>query len=666
MQNVNKDTASIQNGGANAINLSSETGMDQAVNDALRYATTLLTQAPDHPEALLLIGTIHTWQRHFVQAIPFLQRATVLLPQNAEAFNTLGFALYNTGRLEDAIVAFREAIKLKPDFPSAQTRLEKALTALDHHKNRVKRYHELLEIDANIEEIARYRAVLAVDSKDISALNGLGKALHASGRSEEAIEPFRLALSYNPVCTESARNLVQILVELDRVEEGIACCRAILDHDPNLPAFHAGAGSLLRKVGRHVEALHYLEQACALQPDNAWFHAVLALIARELGHIDLAITHLRQAITLDPNETNYYLSLTLLTKLMADDPALAAMQMLVKREDTLGDQEKMRLHFALGKALADSGQHCTAFNHQLKANALRRAAIPYDETRIVKGARLVRKHFTAAAIAATAETGHISACPVFIVGMPRSGSTLVEQILASHPQVYGAGEVSTLSDTLKDAAKRFPDWKLGTSLAGLSVRDRHFIAEDYLSRLNKLVVNWAGEHAPTRISNKMLDNFNYIGLIRQLWPNARIIHTVRDPIDTCLSCFSIPFDHLDFAFDLGELGRYYHHYQEQMAHWSRVLPKGAILNVHYEHIVENLEASARRIIAYCDLPWDETCLRFYECRRKVMTSSLAQVRQPIYRSAVGRWRPDAATLQPLLDGLKGRPTKLRTPFESRI
>ncbi|MFS3133793.1 sulfotransferase [Gluconacetobacter sacchari] len=466
-----------------------------------------------------------------------------------------------------------------------------------------------------------------------------------------AVETLREALARDPASAGTARDLARTLVELGRVDEAIACYRTVLDHDPSLHAIHAGLGTLLRNTGRHAEALHHLEQAHALQPDDAPVHAVLALVLQELGHIDAAIAHLRRAIALAPDEPNYYLGLTRLSALPADDPALAAMQALAGRAGTLDDQGRMRLHFALGKALADSGHHRASFDHLLKANAIRRAQTPYDEQRIARGARAIRARFTADVIAATAASGHPSPRPVFIVGMPRSGSTLVEQILASHPLVFGAGEVGTLSDTLQDAAKRFPDWRVGTPLTGLSARDRHAIAEDYLHRLDRLVTGWTGDRPPARISNKTLDNFFHIGLIRQLWPNARIIHTLRDPIDTCLSCFSIPFDKLAFTFDLGELGRYHRHYQDQMTHWRQVLPPGTILDVRYEDIVADLETGARRIIAYCDLPWDEACLRFHESRRLVRTSSVAQVRRPIYRSAVGRWRPDDETLRPLLDGL---------------
>ncbi len=545
---------------------------------------------------------------------------------------------------------------------SADMGMAQALATHGHGQNTIKQYRTILALDSVTEEMARHRAVLAVDAYDMSALNGMGKALWSIGRNDEAMAFFRSALTHEPTSTETARNLVQMLVEGNNLDEAIACYRAVLEHDPSLYAIHAGTAMLLRKAGRHVQARDHLEQACALQPRDERIHAMLSLVLQELGDINAAAAHLRQAIANAPDEPNYYLGLARLSTLTANDPALAAMKVLARREDTLDEQGRMRLHFALGKALADSGEHRVAFEHLLKANALRRAGISYNEEQIARGAKAVRERFTAEIIAETAATGHPSPRPVFIVGMPRSGSTLVEQILASHPQVYGAGEVSVLTETLQDAAKRFPDWKAGNSLAGMDRHDRHAIAEDYLQRLDGLAQDWTGAHPPTRISNKLLGNFFHIGIIRQLWPNAQIIHSIRDPIDTCLSCFSIPFDSLDFTFDLGELGRYHHQYQEQMAHWRQVLPAGAILDIRYEDIVEDLEASARRIIAYCGLPWDESCLRFYESRRLVTTSSAAQVRRPIYRSAVGRWRPDDEVLKPLLDGLKGLPAQPRSIF----
>ncbi|MBB2164443.1 tetratricopeptide repeat protein [Gluconacetobacter sp. 1b LMG 1731] len=625
---------------------------EATTDDALRYALTRLTQAPDHPEGLLLMGTIHTWRKQFEQAVPFLQRAKTLMPDNAEAFNTLGLALHESGRTEEAISSFRKAIDLRPSFPDARARLRQALAARGHTTDNIEQYRAVLAIEARMEAIARHRAALAADPQDMAALTGLGHALHAAGRHEEAAEPFRTALTHTPACPDAARNLAQALVALNRLDEAIACYRSVLEQDPSLHAIHAATGTLLRKAGRHAEAIHHLEQAHALRPDDAPIHAALAQLLQEQGHIDAAIAHRRRAIALAPEEPSHYLALARLTKLAPDDPALAAMHALAGREETLDDRGRMTLHFALGKALADLGRNQESFDHLLKANAIRRRLVPYDEKPVARAAKAVREHFTAEALAATAGTGHPSSRPIFIVGMPRSGSTLVEQILASHPDVYGAGEVSTLTDTLKDAAKRFPTWQVGTPLACLSAQDRHAIAEEYLQRLDKLAaIDWTGDHPPARITNKMLDNFFHIGIIRQLWPNARIIHTCRDPIDTCLSCFSISFDNLDFTFDLGELGRYHRQYQQQMAHWRQVLPADAILDVHYEDIVEDLEANARRIIAWCGLPWNDACLRFHETRRLVRTSSVAQVRKPLYRTAVGRWRPDNETLRPLLEAL---------------
>lgn len=625
--------------------------MAEAVENAIQYATTCLTQVPDHPEALLLMGTIHTWRKQFEQAVPFLRRATTLMTDNAEAFNTLGLALHESGRTEEAISSFRKAIDLHPSLPSALARLKQALATRGHATDNIEQYRAVLAIEARMETIARHRTALAANPQDRTALTGLGHALRAAGRHEEAAEQFRTALAHTPACPDAARNLAQALVELDRLDEAIACYRSVLEQDPSLHAIHAATGTLLRKAGRHAEAIHHLEQAHALRPDDAPIHAALAQLLQEQGHIDAATAHRRQAIALAPEEPSHYLALARLTKLAPDDPALAAMRALAEREEALDDRGRMNLHFALGKALADLGRNQESFDHLLKANAIRRRLVPYDEKPVARAAKAVREHFTSEALAATAGTGHPSPRPIFIVGMPRSGSTLVEQVLASHPDVYGAGEVSTLTDTLKDAARRFPAWQVGTPLACLSEQDRNTIAEDYLQRLDRLAIDWAADHPPARISNKMLDNFFHIGIIKQLWPNAQIIHTCRDPVDTCLSCFSIPFDNLDFTFDLGELGRYHRQYQEQMAHWRRVLPQDAILDVHYENIIEDFEANARRIIAYCGLSWHDACLRFYETRRVVRTSSVAQVRQPLYRTAVGRWRPDAETLQPLLEGL---------------
>jgi hypothetical protein len=235
--------------------------------------------------------------------------------------------------------------------------------------------------------------------------------------------------------------------------------------------------------------------------------------------------------------------------------------------------------------------------------------------------------------------------------MPRSGSTLVEQILASHPQVFGAGETDAFHTGLSIVGLRTTERSSPDSVPEWTAEDLRRAADQYLRLLGRDLPLFEDRTNVKRITDKMLSNFQYVGLIHLQLPQARIIHTRRDPVDTCLSCFSIQFAALRYTCDLGELGRYYAAYTSLMDHWRAVLPAGRMLEVQYERVVDDFEVMARTIISHCGLEWDDACLRFYETQRPVRTSSVTQVRRPIYRNSVGRWRPDADALRPLLDGL---------------
>jgi hypothetical protein len=237
---------------------------------------------------------------------------------------------------------------------------------------------------------------------------------------------------------------------------------------------------------------------------------------------------------------------------------------------------------------------------------------------------------------------------VFIIGMPRSGSTLVEQILASHPDVSGGGELKHFGRTLEDIQPNLGGAMTSPVLAS-AMTEQHFydLGARYLAKLEEI--------APSakRITDKMTGNFSLAGIIHAALPNATIIHTVRDPVDTCISCFSKLFGkgELSYAYNLAELGRYYRHYQELMAHWNRALPPGRILDVRYEDVVNDLEGQARRIIAHCGLEWDARCVAFHKTERPVRTASATQVRQPIYKSGIGRWRLQVPAIAALLKEL---------------
>jgi Sulfotransferase family len=308
------------------------------------------------------------------------------------------------------------------------------------------------------------------------------------------------------------------------------------------------------------------------------------------------------------------------------------------------------VHFALGKALAEMGEPEQAFAHLIEGNALRRQEIEYNERLVLGAFDRIRSSFAGYLAPARPVLGAPTVKPIFIIGMPRSGSTLIEQVLASLPLVHGGGERTDFLAAMRtvglDSAPgaNYPD-----SVPGTSPLDIRALGMDYLRRVSAA----AGE--ASFVTDKSTVNFSAVGLIYMAVPGARFIHSLRDPIDTCLSCFSKLFTaDVPFAFDLAEIGRYYAAYERVMAHWRGVLPLGAMLEVRYEDLVADLEGQARRMLDYCGLPWDPAVLDFHRSARPVRTASLRQVRLPIYRSSVGRWRPDETVLRPLTEALANR------------
>jgi LPS sulfotransferase NodH len=416
-------------------------------------------------------------------------------------------------------------------------------------------------------------------------------------------------------------------------------------------AANAKLAAGLRDAGRYAQAVAHYERAIVLAPDFAAAHAGLGTAHLEAGRIDEARQCYERAARLEPWRPTHFLDLSRSMRFTLEHPCLEPLLDLARDIDAMSEGDKIDLHFALAKALADLGDQHASFAHQLAGNALKRRSISYDETEALGHLQRIQRVFTAKLIEERQNHGIASPDPIFIVGMPRSGSTLVEQILASHPQVFGAGEVEAFSLALRMAGLLTPERPFPESVSEWTADDLARAADQYLRLLRRDLPLSENRIHVTRLTDKLLANFQYAGLIHLMLPRARIIHTRRDPIDTCLSCFSIQFATLRYTCDLGELGRYYAAYARLMDHWRAVLPAGRILEVQYEQVVEDVETMARRIIAHCGLEWDDACLRFYETQRPVRTSSVTQVRGPIYRNSIGRWRPDAEVLHPLLEAL---------------
>jgi hypothetical protein len=321
------------------------------------------------------------------------------------------------------------------------------------------------------------------------------------------------------------------------------------------------------------------------------------------------------------------------------------MEGLARRMDTYADEQQAALHFALGKAYADLGRHAIAFQHLAQGNAIKHRLDEYDERAHLDMMRHVEQVFTADRLRRLRGAGDPSPLPILIVSMPRSGSTLIEQVLASHPRIFGAGELRSLGVAAKTFRGRrveecFPE--IAKFLTGEQLRQ---YAARYVEHLRSLAP------AADRVTDKLPSNYLYIGLIHMALPNARIIHARRDPLDTCVSCFAHHFAAKSFTSDLGTLGRYYRSYEALMSHWRAVLPPGVMLEVQYEELVADFETHARRIVEFCGMDWDPRCLAFYETERPVRTASVTQVREPIFTRSIGRWRDYEPWLGPLMAAL---------------
>jgi tetratricopeptide (TPR) repeat protein len=485
------------------------------------------------------------------------------------------------------------------------------------------------------------------------AHNSLGSALHSMDRRDEALVHYQKAIALRPDYLEALNNTAVLLQSLNRGAEAVSHYEKVLAIKPDFAGAHDHIARALRALNRHQEAVAHYEKAIDLDPQKADLHTRLGIALQELGMLDRALDAHARAIELAPDNTGFYLELAQCKRFTRDDPHLAAMQKLACGMISLSDEAQMHLHFALGKAFEDLGQYEQAFSHLIAGNALKRKQTAYDEVATLGLLDRIRSVFTHNLLHGPPR-GHASSVPVFIIGMPRSGTTLIEQILASHSMVHGGGELMEFETVLgqltgtRGSRVTFPE----------EIPD---LDDELLQKLGNRYVDAVRAYGSAeRITDKMPSNFRFAGLIHLALPHARIIHARRDPIDTCLSCFSKLFagDH-PYVYELGELGRYYRAYDTLMAHWRAVLPKGVMLEVQYEELVGDIETQARNIVGHCGLEWEDACLAFHRTERSIRTASFAQVRQPIYRSSVGRWRPRQDVLSPLIDALGGA-TPLRT------
>ena len=645
-------------------------GILRAQRGKLDDAVALLRQAvaldPAHVEANNNLGAMLHALGRLDEAGRAFEAAIAANPGDADLHNNLGVVMASLGRDADAAASFERALAARPDFAAALNNLGNAQQTLGRAAAAAACFERAVALQPGYAEAlnnlgmlrlnqGRHEAALASIERALAARpdyagahNNRGRVLLALERTEEAVACFEQAIALRADLAEAHNNLGTALLGLQRKSEAIACYERALEINPTYGTAWANLGTVWLGLRREAEAAACYERvfAGAVPEFEAYCNAADGLEA--LGRLDDARRALERALALWPGRPELYGALARSMRFVANDAHVAAMEALVDDVAEHGERHQAALHFALAKAYRDTAQHERAFHHLLTANALKRRTIAYDEAKTLGFLDRVRTAFTSELLARHRGAGVASRVPVFVVGMPRSGTTLIEQILASHRAVFGAGELDDFPAAVSRLAG--PDGRPlalpddADVLSGTLLRE---LGTTYLARIQGQVPD--AEH----ITDKLPFNFFYAGLIHLALPEARIVHVRRDPIDTCLSCFSTDFagGNQPFSYELGELGRYHRAYETVMAHWRDVLPPGVMLDVRYEDVVDDLEAQARRLVAHCGLAWDPACLTFHATARPVQTASATQVRQPIYRSSLERWRPYAPMLTPLLEAL---------------
>jgi tetratricopeptide (TPR) repeat protein len=579
------------------------------------------------------LGSALRLQGDLASALAAFRQAAQLDPALAEAHSNLGQLLLEQQQLEPALLHCREAARLRPDLPEAQNNLGNVLRELG----------QLSEARACYEDALRLKPDLAL------TYSNLGQALQEEGCLQEAIAWYQRGLQRDPSSARIHCHLASALEEQEDFDAAVARYRLALQLNPGYAEAHNGLGFVLHEQGKFAEAVSEYREVLRLKPDFATGYCNLGNILEELGSFEEALAVFREALRRDPHHAGAYslLATMLRGRLPAED--LQAMRRLLARPH-LTLAKRLALHFGLAQVLDANGAYAEAAEHLRQGNSLCRAlwkkqGKTYDPAAHSQLVSDLIQAFTPEFFAR--ERGGVdSEVPVFIVGLPRSGTTLTEQILASHSQVHGAGELNYARQSF-DALPRVLNQAVLPieALSQIQPAAIRQLAQWHLARLRELDAHAA------RIVDKMPDNYLFLGWLSLLFPRAKFIHCRRDLRDVAVSCWMTNFRHIRWAADPEHLAARFREYQRLMDHWRAVLPID-VFEVDYEETVADLEGVARRLVAWCGLEWQPACLDFHQTSRPVRTASVTQVRQPVYTRSVARWKHYEAALAPLFQQLR--------------
>jgi len=603
--------------------------------EATKEFETAIKLDPKNAQALNNLGIIQFENRKYKEAADYYRRALELRPNMAEALNNLGNALRGTGDIEGAISAYQDALTHREIYPEAYNNLG---TLLQQQQKTAEAEHAL-------------RKAIAQNPRYIEAYNNLANLLSANKKDVDALRVLGDALKIAPKNPQTLLITARIQMRRNNHAAAEQATRLALQEQPENAEALTILGQVLHETDRYEEAIDVLERALKSAPRSPEALNFYGVALKSVGRLDEARDNLINALKLNDGMFGAYANLNDLV-----DFSKGEGEELFNRMDAIFSAAKntesdpfLPLHYAYGKGLEDRGEYERALKHYITGGKMKRKQLEYNEEETFAFFDSIREAFPKEVFENRRYDGLDDERPVFIIGMPRSGSTLAEQILSSHPDIYGAGEVKYLSRALGQLRDRFPSLpKFPEMVEKITPGQMDIVANNYLKALT------AGAGDAKRITDKLLTNYFFVGFIHLLFPKAKFVNTQRDPVDTCLSTFTKLFkDDMPHSYDLNELGRYYGKYRELMEHWDKVLPKGVLKTVQYEDVVADTEGQAKALIEFLGLEWDPKCVDFHKSDRPVKTASVAQVRKPIYKTSVKRWKKYGDGLQPLVDAIEG-------------
>jgi tetratricopeptide (TPR) repeat protein len=634
--------------------------------EAIECLNEALKRAPNHAIFYANIGEIERQRGRTDAARKALTKAVALDPKQASAHNNLGIMAFDAQKFQEAFDCYQRAVEANPSFAEAYNNLGNVSRFLGKADLSLGFYHKALQFKEIYPE----------------AYNNLGSLLRDQGKIPEAEHAFRKAMMQNPNYIDAYNNLANLLVGQNKDVDALRVLGDALRIQENNPAtltivarvqlrranYEAAQeaarralvanpkssdamvvlGQLYHETDRFDEAVKILGEAIEIAPEAAEARNYYGVALKSIGRLEEGKEQILKAIDINVNNFGAYANLNDLVDFKEEPKLVENMRKIFDDAPDKDDPRLMPLHFGYAKALDDLGEHPKALEHYIIGAKQKRATLSYDEKDTSKFFGDIKAAFPAEMFKNRPFPGLPNDQMIFIVGMPRSGSTLVEQILSAHPDVFGAGEVKHFARALTQMRDRFPSMSRFPAMVSEMEPFHYDLAGNaYL----KSILPMAGPKAK-KITDKLLTNYFFVGLLHLIFPNAKFVHTHRNPVDTCFSAFTKLFkDDMPHSYDFGELGRYYLEYRALMNHWHDVLPAGTILDVKYEDVVADVEGKARELIDFVGLEWDPACVEFHKSTRPVKTASVAQVRKPVYTASVERWRRYGPGLQPLADAL---------------